>query len=273
MRHERAPVESVRHRMGINNRISGQLPDPIIRVGLLLTLCYWLVQTVYDAFVRHHGSFLDMLIPEDPAILHPRLFAFIALLIVTHYANKIATRPRPLLPGDARNEQEEVAFLSKTAMEFVDLPLEEDIYPHIGERIKELVGDGVVIINSFDEETDSLRVRCILGAGPLIEAAVRALGRHPVGLSFKMTEHARQGIPQGVLEKAEGGLYEACFGKINADLCHRLEYLAGVDEVYGVGFARRGGIFGDALIITRKDRNISSAPNAQEMVLHQGCME
>jgi len=249
MRH--VPEENEKGRMESERRISGQLPDPVVRVGLLLTLVYWIAQSLYDTLV-HHGFFLDMLLPEDPAILHPRLFAFLTLLVLIHFTNRIATRPRPIFPGSEHHAQEEVAFLSKTAMEFIDLPLDEDIYRYIGDRIKDLVGDGVVIANSFDEDADALRVRSILGAGSLIEAAVRALGRHPVGLTFPLTEEARRGITKGILEKAEGGLYEACFGKINKDLCHRLEYLAGVDEVYGVGFARKGGIFGDALIITRK---------------------
>ena len=251
MRQRHGPVEGEKHRLESKHNISNPLSDRVVWVGILLTLVYWLAQSLYDTFARQ-GAFLYMLLPQDAVILHSRLFAFLALLILTYITSKVINRSRPLLPYDGQHQQEEVAYLSKTAVEFIDLPLDEDIYQYIGDHIKELVGDGVVITNSFDESADALRVRTILGAGPLIEAAVRALGRHPVGLAFPLTEEARQGITKGILEKAEGGLYGACFGKINKDLCHRLEYIAGVDEVYGVGFARKGGIFGDALIITRK---------------------
>ncbi|MHB0937992.1 MAG: GGDEF domain-containing protein [Armatimonadota bacterium] len=274
MRHAQGSVDGEQYRRDPDNHRSNPLPGPVAGVGLLLALAYWLVQSLYDTFA-HHASFLDMLLPHELSILLSRLFATLTLLILIHLANRVVNRARPLLPYGGQHQQEEVAYLSKTAVEFIDLPLDEDIYQYIGEHIKELVGDGVVIVNSFDEGADALRVRTILGGGPLIEAAVRALGRHPVGLAFPVTEEARQGITKGILEKAEGGLYEACFGKINKDLCHRLEYLAGVNEVYGVGFARKGGIFGDALIITRKGNPplnqglIEAFVNQASMALHR----
>lgn len=248
----RASDENLPQKTTYQAQLERQLPEPIARVGLLLTLMYWLTQSAYDAWGLHLGSFVNLLVPEQASLLHGRLFAVIAILLVTYFANKIISRPRPLIMNGEQHAQEEVTFLNRTAMELIDLPLEEDIYEYIGERIKELVGNGVVFVNAYDDESDSLRVRSLLGAGTLVEAAVRALGRHPVGLSFDLTERARQGISQGILEKAEGGLYEACFGKINEEICHRLEYIAGIDEVYGIGLARKGGIFGDVLIITRK---------------------
>lgn len=251
MRQAQRPVDGENHLLEPKTNTVNLLPGPVVGVGLILTLAYWLAQSLYDTIV-HHAAFFDMLLPKDMILLQPRLFALLALLVMIYLANRINNRAHPILPYDGQHQQEEVAYLSKTAVEFIDLPLDEDIFQYIGEHIKELVGDGVVITTSFDESADVLRVRNILGAGPLIETAVRALGRHPVGLTFPLIEEARQGITKGILEKAEGGLYEACFGKINKDLCHRLEYMTGVDEVYGVGFARKGGIFGDALIITRK---------------------
>jgi len=274
MRHARGSADGEQRRPEPNNIIANPLPGPVAGIGFVLMLVYWLAQSLYDTFAQH-VAFVSMLLPNNIAILQPRLIAVLALLTMIYLANRIINRARPLLPPDGQHQQEEVAYLSKTAMEFIDLPLDEDIYQYIGEHIKELVGDGVVITNSFDESADALRVRNILGAGPLIETAVRALGRHPVGLAFPLIEEARQGITKGILEKAEGGLFEACFGKINKDLCHRLEYMTGVDEVYGVGFARKGGIFGDALIITRKGNPplnrglIEAFVNQASMALHR----
>lgn len=222
----------------------------LTRAGLVLAATYWLLQAALDAVVFHQGPFSAMLLPAGAHLLIPRLLVLLLLLIIVRVAHALLARRQH--EDGAPQSLSEVSFLSRCAMDFIELPLDEDIFQYIGERIKELIGEGVVIINSFDEESDSLRVRVVLGAGELITGAIRALGRHPVGLSFKLTEDARRGITLGKLEKAQGGLYQACFGKINADLCHRIEYLAGVDEVYGVGFARKGGIFGDALIITRK---------------------
>jgi diguanylate cyclase (GGDEF)-like protein len=99
-------------------------------------------------------------------------------------------------------------------------------------------------------------VRTIISAGELVTSAMRLIGTHPVGLSFALTDEARHGITKGILEKADGGLYQASFGKLSKELCHQIEFIAGIDGVYGVGFARKGGIFGDAIIFTRKGKEL-----------------
>lgn len=232
--------------------------------GVGLCVCYWLGQTLYD--VRYfHRSFADCFVPENPHQLGMRIFASLMLLLVT----LILYRPTRRRAGDVDAQTfSDVTFLSRTAMDFIELPLEADIYDFIGERLQVLTGDSVIVINSFEEASDALRVRVVLGAGELLATAVRVLGHQPVGLTFTLTPAARAGITLGVLEKAEGGLYQACFGKINKELCHQIEYLTGVDEIYGVGFARKGGIFGDALIITRKGSPLTN-PQLIEAFINQ----
>jgi phosphoglycerate-specific signal transduction histidine kinase len=61
-------------------------------------------------------------------------------------------------------------FLSRTATEFVELASEENIYQFIGEKLKQLVGNAVVIINSFDKVSDSFCTRAIVGFGKYIKS-------------------------------------------------------------------------------------------------------
>jgi hypothetical protein len=65
-----------------------------------------------------------------------------------------------------RNQTDQnMAFLSQTAMELVELSSQENIYQFIGEKLKQLAGKAVVIINSFDKESDSLCTRALIGVG------------------------------------------------------------------------------------------------------------
>ena len=144
-------------------------------------------------------------------------------------------------------------FLSRTSTEFVEFHLEENIYQFIGERLKELVGDCVIAINSYDKEKDRLCTRAVEGLGKYSKAVLKLIGRNPVGMSFPITdEDARAQLAMGKLVMGPPGLYELSFGQIPAGICRRIEDLLSFGEIYGIGFACKGELFGNAIIITRR---------------------
>jgi len=145
----------------------------------------------------------------------------------------------------------DLAFLSKTAMEFVELPLRADIYKLIGKRLRELVNNSFVLVNSFDETTQCLQVRAFLGMRKEIESVLKILKKDPVGMSFPISEEAREGISSGRLVKVPGGLYVLSFEKIPKQICNTLEKLFNLGDIYTMGFTKEGKIFGNAVIITR----------------------
>ncbi|MBU0662904.1 hypothetical protein KJ891_05600, partial [Candidatus Micrarchaeota archaeon] len=67
-------------------------------------------------------------------------------------------------------------FLSKTAMEFVEFPQNEDIYRHTAKRIKQLAGSAVVAVAHFDEAKGAVQPRVILGLGKHGGAVNRLMG-------------------------------------------------------------------------------------------------
>ncbi len=145
----------------------------------------------------------------------------------------------------------DLAFLSKTAMEFVELPPKSDIYKLIGKRLRELVGNSLVLVNSFDENTQSIQVRTFLGVRKEIESVLKILKKDPVGMSFPISEEARAEISTGRLFKVPGGLYVLSFEKIPKHICNTLEKLLHLGNIYIMGFTKEGKIFGNAVIITR----------------------
>lgn len=145
----------------------------------------------------------------------------------------------------------DLAFMSRTAMELVELPLEEDIYRFVGEKLCRLAGDHFVLINSIDSSTGRIVVRAVLGLGPKLQSVLNLLGRDPVGMSFPISQEAKQGLTSGRLVKVPGGIYGLTFGLIPQSLCKAIERIGGVGEVFSMGFANRGELFGNAVIIAR----------------------
>ena len=56
-----------------------------------------------------------------------------------------------------------MAFLSETAIAFVDLSPEEDIYALIGEKLQALVDDAFVFVLTYDEPARAVFPRVVLG--------------------------------------------------------------------------------------------------------------
>ncbi len=144
-----------------------------------------------------------------------------------------------------------LAFLSRTAMEFVELPSKSDIYQFIGKRLRELVGNSFVLVNSFDEITQCIQPKAFLGARKEIESVLKILRKDPMEMCFPIHEEARADLTTGKLVKVPGGLYVASFEKIPKRICNTLEKLLNLGDIYVMGFTRKGQLFGNAVIITR----------------------
>jgi PAS domain S-box-containing protein len=153
---------------------------------------------------------------------------------------------------EARKEYaSSLAFLSRIAMELVELPSGTDIYKFIGKRLRELVSNSFVLINSFDETTQCIQAKAFLGARKEIESVLKILKKDPMGMSFPISEEAREALTTGKLVKVPGGLYVLSFEKIPKQICTALERLLNLGNIYVMGFTRKGQLFGNAVIVTR----------------------
>jgi PAS domain S-box-containing protein len=167
----------------------------------------------------------------------------------------------------------DLGFLSRTATEFIEFPIEESIYQLIGERLKELAGDCVIGINSYDKETDSLCTQAVEGLGKYSRAVLKLIGRNPVGMSFPITnEEARSQLATGKLHIGPQGLYELTFGEIPAAICRRIEDLLSLGDIYAIGFVRKGELFGNAIIITRRGSGGLKEEDLVETFMHQAAV-
>lgn len=146
----------------------------------------------------------------------------------------------------------DLAFLSKTAMELVEFTSNKDIYCYVGEQIRQLFPQSIVIINSFNEVTDLFRIRAMLGVGKLTSRLLKVLRREPVGMTFPINDQARKGLSKGELAKVPGGLYELTLNQIPESVCNVLEKLLGIDDVYAISFIWKGELCGSAAILMRK---------------------
>ena len=149
-------------------------------------------------------------------------------------------------------------FLASTAMKFVELSPEEDIYQFIGEQLKEITGNSIVVISSFDETSSSFCVQSVVGIGRYMDTVLKIMGRHPVGITSSINDEARLALTSGKLVKVPGHLYEFSFGEIPKAICHAIEQLLNLGDIYDMGFAWKGKLFGSAAILTHKGTKLGN---------------
>jgi PAS domain S-box-containing protein/putative nucleotidyltransferase with HDIG domain len=165
----------------------------------------------------------------------------------------------PELPGIHRNSPDSIEkrylsdmeFLSRAAIDLVELAPEKDIYRFIGDCLFELVGNALILVSSFDETSGSFLARTIAGTGNRLNSLLSLLGRHPIGMTSSITGEAKTALMSNILHKVPGGLYEFAFGSIPKTTCHAIEEIFNLSSVYVAGFAWRGNLFGSAAILLR----------------------
>jgi len=143
--------------------------------------------------------------------------------------------------------------LSKTAMTFVDFPVDKNIYNFIGEQLREFIGkDSYIIINTFDEKTSISTVRAVLGLGKFIDNITKLMGRNPVGMTFDV-EDTSQHYADSKIHLYEEGLYGLVLKTIPEILCKSMEKLLNIKKLYIVDLAKQGQFFGSIIIFLREN--------------------
>ena len=160
------------------------------------------------------------------------------------------------LRNDAEGSSEGFEFLTKTATEFLDYLPEQDNYQLIGKRLAEIVGNAIVIVNSYDQQVNQFRTRFLEGLGTYTENIINLLNRHPVGMTFELNDsEAMKALRTGKMQKGPEGLYELSFKAIPKGVCRAIEKVLNIGTIYAIGFVHGGKLFGDVIIITRQGKN------------------
>ncbi len=153
----------------------------------------------------------------------------------------------------AERRYRDIAFLSRAAMEFIQVPPGGDIYGLIGKLLQDLLGTVLVGVNSLDPESKSLCTRALIGLAPKWRGLMED---DPEKLAYPVTEEAYRGLLTGRLEEVPGGVYEVGLGRIPRKLAGDLEKKLGIRHIYSIGFGWEGELHGNATILLPGKRNL-----------------
>jgi PAS domain S-box-containing protein len=154
---------------------------------------------------------------------------------------------------------EEMKFLTEKAMKFVEIRSEDKLFDFVVEGLEELVDNSIVIVNSMDNEASLLKVRSFRGSDGLRALLKNEIVVDPAETVFELVgDKPREKMLSGRLSRVEGGLYELIFHKIPKAAANDIEKKLSIDNIYAIGFAWEGQLFGSANIITRNGFDIEN---------------
>ena len=176
----------------------------------------------------------------------------------------------------------DLEFLSQTAMSYVESAPEDDIYHLIGTQLKALLNGSIILINSYDDISNSFCVRSVFGMN---EKDLSFLGWNPVGMIFTSSSEAVITISSSKIVHIPGGLLKQFFKEIPEAVFQTINNLFNVSNIYVMGFTRKGKLFGNVVIILRKGSKLKNQKvmetlinqasvalqrrKAEETILHQ----
>ena len=165
----------------------------------------------------------------------------------------------------------EMKFLADTAMDFIEFPLEKDIFQYIGEKLREIIGNAIVYVNEFDKEKDGFVVRYLGGFGNNFKKVLSIVGKDPTKMVYKIggfeisgrksrvsVKEGKAILLSGKLTKWPGGFTEMSSRYISKSVSQIVKKLFNLGEVYIIGLSRKGEILGEVVILLRGQNKIKN---------------
>ncbi|MDY6911973.1 MAG: ATP-binding protein [Chloroflexota bacterium] len=153
-----------------------------------------------------------------------------------------------------------LAFLSQTAMEFIDAAPEENIFERIGRLLNAMVSDAIVVVSSVDRDLRLLRVRTIQGSIEETPELREIMHSAPVDINLRMTNEATTVLKQSALQKITAQLTdtELAGSNIPKNVRKEIANILNSIDIYVMGLTRYGESFGMVSILTRQGKNFEN---------------
>lgn len=168
------------------------------------------------------------------------------------------------------SSSEEVAFLSRTALDFVELDDIADFHRYVAERLSELVPGAVCFSGDFDEDTLRCELRAEQGLGSLTAAVTNLLEARSARCSFIANDKWSQRMKLASLIRLPSNI--AGFNtSISEETGQEIIRLLGRQENYGMGIVHRGKMFGVVALLMKAD-GVLEQPRLIEAFTHQAAV-
>lgn len=144
-------------------------------------------------------------------------------------------------------------FLSCTALDFLSMSSEEDIYEYIVNRIYEITGNSIIVIAVLNEEETLLRPLYFRGIDVYLQQLEDLIHLKPKEIVIPVDASLHETFSKNSkhLYHFHKGLYEAFNWKIGPDNARKAEEILQVNHIEGISLMRQGKLYGTVIIMLK----------------------
>jgi len=164
----------------------------------------------------------------------------------------------------------DMKLLSESAIGFVEMNTEDDIYRYIGKMLRKMLGDCIICIDEYVPEKKVMRFVDIFGYDKKKESLIKLLHFDPYKTEFPMSEQELVNLSKKSINLVDEGLYELFTRKLPQYFTKGVQKMLSITDVYIMGFSWEGQLYGNAVVMMRHGQKIR--PEAIEAFLHQAAI-
>ena len=169
-------------------------------------------------------------------------FSGLSILMLDQTAQKFANQ-------NELNYKENLSFLSKSALNFLTLSSDDDIFIFVGKSLSKFASKSIVIVFSYEQNCNISKIRYISGIYPHIDALIDILGKPPEEFNIRLpAKFKSKYLSDKTLKKIDGGLKSFIADKVMMDKTDKIQKLLKINHFYSMGMVRDGKLYGGLLI-------------------------
>jgi len=194
-------------------------------------------------------------IPDINGILHVFDVIKVPLYNADNSRKGIVVFGRDITPRIEAERQ--TRFLNQSALEFIEMEEDVNIYEYIGDKVHEQAGKSIVMVTSFDENTQHATLESLHGLGSGFDKLLKLLKQHPVGMHTYLSPERKKDVLFQKLTRRQD-VYELLAGAVSRPVAKAIEAVFNIGNIYEMGFARHDFLLGDVTIITPKNSPLAN---------------
>ncbi|MBU1078569.1 MAG: PAS domain S-box protein [Spirochaetes bacterium] len=184
---------------------------------------------------------------------------------ITHYQGIIldVTEQKKAQEREAQRINE-LEFLTSAVSRFLDFAPDNDIYHFIEEKLHNLVGASIVIVNSFDAITSTTKTHALFGAGNKLKKLLKLIGKTLFNISFRLDRSAIERLKSGRLEMVPD--VHSLSPEISHVTAKTIKKIFNINSIYSMGFTWEGQLYGNIVIVLRGENRLKNKKTIEAFI-------
>ena len=167
--------------------------------------------------------------------------------------------------SERKKSQENLKFLSNSALTLLSLTLQDDIFDFIGKQLYHYIPNSLIIITEYNKTKNHLEIKSFQGLNSYAEKILNLIGRHPIGMKMNL-DLSELDFKNGKLNKIEISKFRNKIEDLPASLFDKLIKILNINDFYYLGLSIENNLYGNIGIIPLESNKIEDKNTVETFV-------